>query len=104
MDHEQTALVPAGGRQLRDLLRRQVEVVVAGTEPDLHRSEQRALLRPRCLETEVAIRLRGGEPATGGTLQEAVLDQERLVDLLDRARVLRDRRGDGPDAHWTSIE
>src|SRR5690606_22600270 len=62
MDHEQTALVPAGSRQLRDLLRRQIEIVVAGTEPDLHRSEQRALLRPRCLETEVAIRLCGGEP------------------------------------------
>jgi hypothetical protein len=42
--------------------------------------------------------------ARGRALQEAVLHEERLVHLLDRAAVLAHRRGDGRDPHRPAVE
>ena len=42
--------------------------------------------------------------ATRGTHDEAFLDEERLADLLDGARVLSHRSSDGVDAHRTPLE
>src|SRR5271169_6622303 len=55
-------------------------------------------IAPRLGETEMAERMAGQEPAARGALDEALLDQERLDDLLDGVARLRQRRGDGLDA------
>src|SRR5262249_51265575 len=48
-------------------------------------------------EAEVAEGVRGQQAAARGALNEALLDQERLDDLLDRIARLRERRGNGLD-------
>ena len=40
----------------------------------------------------------------GGTLQESVLHEERLVHLLDRIRILAHGGRDGPDADRAALE
>src|SRR4051812_39805204 len=52
----------------------------------------------------MAICLRRGNTPARGTLQKSVLDEERLVDFLERSRILADRRGDGTDAHRPAVE
>src|SRR6185436_544294 len=70
--------------------------------------EQRRLLgvaaRARWIEPEVAIRLRGRDASAWCALQESVLDEERLVDLLEGARVLADGGGDGADTDRPAVE
>ena len=41
---------------------------------------------------------------TGGAHDEAFLDEERLADLLDGARILAYRRCDGVDTHGAALE
>ena len=41
---------------------------------------------------------------SGRTLNETLLDEERLIDLLDGASIFTDRRGYGVDAHGSSLE
>ena len=48
--------------------------------------------------------LRRQQPAARRALDEALLDQERLDDLLDRVARLGERRGDGLDADRTAAE
>src|SRR5262245_37127802 len=48
-------------------------------------------------EAEVAEGVRGQQPAARRALDEALLDHERLDDLLDRVARLRERRSDGLD-------
>src|ERR1700722_15262316 len=48
-------------------------------------------------ETEMADRVAGQEPPARGALDEALLDQERLDDLLDGVARLRQGRRDGLD-------
>src|SRR5690348_10044374 len=72
---------------------------------DVSAFEQRPLivLRGRRV-AEVSVRDgRGGAPARRA-LQEAVLHEEGLVDLLDRARVLANRRCDRVDADRAALE
>ena len=42
--------------------------------------------------------------ASGGTFDEALLDEERFIDLLHRTAVLANGCGDGVDAHWAATE
>src|SRR5580693_365338 len=49
-------------------------------------------------EAEMAERMAGQEASARSALEEALLDQERLDDLLDGVARLRQRRGDGLDA------
>src|SRR5262249_22301580 len=53
-------------------------------------------------ETQMTERMAGEQPAAWRTLDEALLDQERLDDLLDGVAWLRQRRGDGLDADRTA--
>src|SRR3954467_7271307 len=50
------------------------------------------------IEPEVTIRLGGGDATARSALEEPILDEERLVDFLEGARVLADGGGDGADA------
>src|SRR3982751_2624420 len=52
----------------------------------------------------MAICLRRGNTPARRTLQKSVLDEERLVDFLERARILADRGGDGADADRPAVE
>ena len=42
--------------------------------------------------------------ATRCAFEEALLDEERLIHLLQRAGVLADGRGDGSEAHGAALE
>ena len=55
-------------------------------------------------EAEVAVgRCRRDAPARGA-LQKSMLHEEGLVHLLDRVRVLADRRSYGVQPDWTAIK
>ena len=66
----------------------------AASERSLKKSRRRRLGR----DPEMPVGALGGDPAARRALQEAFLDQERLVDVLERAAVLADRGGDRLDA------
>src|SRR5690349_24744990 len=53
---------------------------------------------------KMPIRERGCDAAALGTLKKPVLHEKRLVDLLDRRRVLADRGADVVQAYRTSLE
>ena len=38
----------------------------------------------------MTVRLRGGDPTARSALEESILDEERLVDFLERARIFAD--------------
>ena len=46
----------------------------------------------------------GGFAATRSTLEESLLNQERLVDLFNGTRVFPNSDRDGGKTHWTSVE
>src|SRR5439155_9062831 len=50
---------------------------------------------------EVPVRLRRRHAAARRALKEALLDEERLVHFLERARILADRCADRGHADWT---
>src|SRR5437764_14064427 len=52
----------------------------------------------------MAIRLRGRDASARGALEESVLDEERLVDLLERPHIFADGGGDGADADRSAVE
>ena len=54
-------------------------------------------------DPEVPVGALGRHPPARRALQEAFLDQERLVDVLERAAVLADRGGDRLDAGGTAL-
>src|SRR6185312_13508857 len=55
-------------------------------------------------EAEAAIGERRGAAAAGRALEEALLDEVRLVHVLQRTRVLADRHGDGAEPHRPAPE
>ena len=66
-------------------------------------SEERVAERRR-RESQVPERRFGGFAAAGRAFEEAFLDQERLVNLLDRSGVFADGRGDGVQSYGTAAE
>jgi hypothetical protein len=56
------------------------------------------------LETEVLVGARGGLSAFGDARQEAKLQQERLVDVLERVGILAHCGGEGVEAHGAAAE
>src|SRR5713101_4381617 len=58
----------------------------------------------RWLEAEVPVRARGGAATAGRAGEEALLHQERLVHLFQRARVLPDGGGDGAESDRPALE
>src|SRR5262245_24108692 len=103
---------------LRDLRGRKVEVVIRSTRawevhginwrrgPGARCLSKQALLTTRLFrrEPEVSIRRRRRHAPARRALKETVLHQERLVDLLDRVRILADRRTDRVQPDGTAIE
>src|SRR3954471_665999 len=71
-------------------------------------SEERLLLRAGAgvgrIEPEVTIRLGGGDASARSALEESVLDEERLIHFLERARVLADGGGYCADADRSALE
>src|ERR687898_3040446 len=59
---------------------------------------------PRCAEPEVGEGGRGGDPAARRAHQEAPLDEERLVDVLDGLGLLADADGQRGEPHGTTAE
>ena len=55
-------------------------------------------------ESEVLVGQRRRLAAAGRALEEALLDQERLVDLLDRPGLFAHGRGHGVQTHGTAVE
>src|SRR5439155_1837047 len=55
-------------------------------------------------EAEMLVRARRGAPAARGAGEKALLHEERLVHLLERARVLAHGGGDGREAHRPTLE
>src|SRR4051794_36471423 len=46
----------------------------------------------------------GGDATAGCALEESVLDEERLVDFLERARILADSSGDSAHSDRSAVE
>src|SRR5690349_2864805 len=70
-------------------------------------AEERLLHRLRTLwrgESEVRVGSGRGNTATGGALQEAELQEERLVDVLDRVALFVGRGGDRIEADRPAAE
>src|SRR2546422_8366051 len=55
-------------------------------------------------EAEMLVRARRGAPAARRAGEEALLHEERLVHLLERARGLAHRGGDGREAYRPPLE
>src|SRR5438874_13576096 len=56
------------------------------------------------IEPEMAICLRGRNTSTWRALEKSVLDEERLVDFLERAHILADCCGDAAHTDRSTLE
>src|SRR5579871_2175160 len=52
----------------------------------------------------MCIGLAGRDASAGGAREKALLDQERLDHILERATLLGDRGGDAVDPDWATVE
>src|SRR5688572_12630796 len=73
-------------------------------EPAYSSEVEPVLKQGRRVEPEVPVRRRRRHPAARGALEQPLLEQVRLVDVLDRVLLLADRRAERRQADGAAVE